>query len=46
MKKSNDTIGIRTRDLSAFSAVPQLTASPRKVGTYPSKYTTSHPWRE
>jgi hypothetical protein len=26
MKKPNDTIGNRTRDLRAFSAVPQLTA--------------------
>jgi len=26
MKKSNDTIGNRTRDLPAFSAVPQPTA--------------------
>jgi len=29
MKNSNDTIGNRTRDLAACSAVPQLTASPR-----------------
>ena len=29
MKNSNNTIGNRTRDLSACSAVPQLTASPR-----------------
>ena len=29
MKKSNDTIGNRTRDLPAFSAVPQPTAPPR-----------------
>ena len=29
IKNSNDTIGNRTRDLPAFSAVPQLTAPPR-----------------
>ena len=29
MKKSNDTIGNRTRDLPACSAVPQPTALPR-----------------
>ena len=29
MKNSNDTIGNRTRDLPACSAVPQLTAPPR-----------------
>jgi len=29
MKKSNDTIGNRTRDLPACSAVPQSTAPPR-----------------
>jgi hypothetical protein len=29
MKKSNDTIGIRTRDLPACSAIPQPTAPPR-----------------
>ena len=29
MKNSNDTIGNRTRDLPACSAVRQLTASPR-----------------
>ena len=29
MKNSNDTIGNRTRDLSACSAVPQPTAPPR-----------------
>jgi len=29
MKYSNDTIGNRTCDLLAFSAVPHLTASPR-----------------
>ena len=29
MKKSSDTIGNRTRDLPACSAVPQPTASPR-----------------
>jgi hypothetical protein len=28
MKNSNDTIGNRTRDLSACSAVPQPTAPP------------------
>jgi hypothetical protein len=31
MKNSNDTIGSRTRDLSACSAVPQPTASPRNI---------------
>jgi hypothetical protein len=34
MKKSNDTIGIRTRDLPACSAVPQPTAPPQ-----PTDYT-------
>jgi hypothetical protein len=29
LKHSNDTIGNRTRDLPASSAVPQLTAPPR-----------------
>jgi len=29
MKNSNDTIGIRTRDLSVCGAVPQPTAPPR-----------------
>ena len=29
MKNSNDTIGDRTRDLPACSAVPQPTAPPR-----------------
>ena len=29
MKNSNDTIGNRTRDLPAYSAVPQPTAPPR-----------------
>jgi hypothetical protein len=29
IKNSNDTIGNRTHDLSAFSAVPQPTAPPR-----------------
>jgi len=29
MKNSNDTIGNRTRDLPACSAVPQPTESPR-----------------
>jgi hypothetical protein len=29
MKNPNDTIGNRTRDLPACSAVPQLTAPPR-----------------
>ena len=29
MKNSNDTIGDRTRDLLAYSAVPQPTAPPR-----------------
>jgi hypothetical protein len=31
MKNSNDTIGNRTRDFPACSAVPQPTASPRKI---------------
>ena len=31
MKKSNDTIGNRTRDLPACSVVPQPTAPPRSV---------------
>jgi hypothetical protein len=29
LKNCSDTMGIRTRDLPAFSAVPQTTASPR-----------------
>jgi len=33
MKNSNNTIGNRTRDLSACSAVPQLTAPPRSPQT-------------
>ena len=32
MKNSNDTIGNRTRNLSACSAVPQPTAPPRANG--------------
>ena len=32
-KKSNDTIWNRTRDLSAYSAVPQLTAPPAACPT-------------
>ena len=31
MKNSNDTIGNRTRDLPACSAVPQPTAPPRAL---------------
>jgi hypothetical protein len=31
MKKSNDTIGNRTRDLPACNAVPQPTAPPRAL---------------
>jgi len=31
MKNSNDTIGNRTCDLPACSAVPQATAPPRKM---------------
>ena len=40
MKNSNDTIGNRTRDLPACSAVPQPTAPPRapKIYTVISKY--------
>jgi len=39
MKNSNNTIGNRTRDLSACSAVPQLTAPPRvPVITYSMLY--------
>ena len=34
MKNSNDTIGNRTRDLPACSAVPQPTAPPRTPGLY------------
>jgi hypothetical protein len=34
MKNSNDTIGNRTRDLPAYSAVPQLTAPPRAYYTH------------
>jgi hypothetical protein len=33
MKNSNDTIGNRTRDLPAYSAVPQQTAPPRGTPT-------------
>jgi len=33
MKNSNDTIGNRTSDLPACSAVPQPTAPPRAPGT-------------
>jgi len=33
MKNSNDTIGIRTRDLPACSAVPQPTAPPTNCTT-------------
>jgi len=32
MKNSNDTIGNRTRDIPACSAVPQPTAPPRAPG--------------
>ena len=34
MKNSNDTIGNRTRDLPACSAVPQPTAPPRSQNAY------------
>ena len=34
MKNSNDTIGNRTRDLPACSAVPQPTAPPRAQTLY------------
>jgi len=34
MKNSNDTIGNRTRDLPACSALPQPTASPRASIVY------------
>jgi len=34
MKNSNDTIGNRTRDLPACSAVPQPTAPPRAPLAY------------
>jgi len=34
MKNSNDTIGNRTRDLPACSAVTQPTAPPRAPGLY------------
>jgi hypothetical protein len=34
MKNSNDTIGNRTRDLPACSAVPQPTAPPRSKDIY------------
>jgi len=49
MKNSNDNIGNRTRDLPAFSAVPQQTAPSRAPadtiqGTYAKKYFFSfHP---
>ena len=35
MKNSNDTIGNRTRDLPASSAVPQPTAPPRALRRLP-----------
>jgi hypothetical protein len=34
MKNSSDTIGNRTRDLPACSAVPQATAPPRVTNTF------------
>ena len=34
MKNSNDTMGNRTRDLPACSAVPQPTAPPREENCY------------
>ena len=37
MKNSNDTIGNRTRDLPACSAVPQPTATPRAPGAESGK---------
>ena len=41
MKKSSDTIGNRTRDLLACSAVPQPTAPPRA----PTPLSTVHKYR-
>jgi hypothetical protein len=44
LKNSSDTIGNRTRDLPAFSTMPQPTAPPRipgvqgKIFTHNSKY--------
>jgi len=38
MKKPNDTIGNRTRDLPACSAVPQPTAPPRAPSTRKTKH--------
>jgi len=38
MKKSNDTIGNRTRDLPTCSAVPQPTALPRAPKTFVEPY--------
>ena len=38
MKNSNDTIGNRTRDLPACSAVPQPTALPRAPRVAPSTF--------
>jgi len=39
MKNSNDTIGNRTRDLPACSAVPQPITLPRLISRYDSKFT-------
>ena len=48
MKKSNDTIGNRTRDLPACSAVPQPTALPRAPYAYRVAPIYFHPppWRK
>jgi len=42
MKNSNDTIGNRTRNLPACSAVPQRTAPPRA----PPYWGPIHIWRQ
>ena len=44
MKNSNDTIGNRTRDLRACSAVPQLTAPPRAPTTEVVTVLTKNVW--
>jgi len=53
MKNSNDTIGNRTRDLPACSAVPQPTAPPRahrlvvgRAGIRTHSWPSNVKWRE
>ena len=42
MKNSNDTIGDRTRDLLACSAVPQPTAPPNLISSAPIAQTNNN----